>query len=31
MTASFLILALLTVPGTAAAMGIRDAVHCVWR
>ena len=29
MTASFLILALLTVAGTAAAMGLRNAVHCV--
>ena len=29
MTASFLILAVLTVAGTAAAMGLRNAVHCV--
>ena len=29
MTASFLILAALTVAGTAAAMGLRNAVHCV--
>ena len=29
MTASFLILGLLTVAGTAAAMGLRNAVHCV--
>src|ERR1035437_4535350 len=29
MTASFLILALVTVAGTAAAMGLRNAVHCV--
>jgi NADH-quinone oxidoreductase subunit J len=29
MTVSFLILAVLTVAGTAAAMGLRNAVHCV--
>jgi NADH-quinone oxidoreductase subunit J len=29
MTASFMILALLTVAGMAAAMGLRNAVHCV--
>ena len=29
MTVSFFILALLTVTGTAAAMGMRNAVHCV--
>lgn len=29
MTATFLILAVLTVAGTAAAMGLRNAVHCV--
>jgi NADH-quinone oxidoreductase subunit J len=29
MTAAFLILATLTVAGTAAAMGLRNAVHCV--
>jgi NADH-quinone oxidoreductase subunit J len=29
MTASFMILAVLTVAGTAAAMGLRNAVHCV--
>jgi NADH-quinone oxidoreductase subunit J len=29
MTGSFMILALLTVAGTAAAMGLRNAVHCV--
>lgn len=29
MTATFLILAVLTVAGTAAAMGMRNAVHCV--
>jgi NADH-quinone oxidoreductase subunit J len=29
MTAAFLILAALTVAGTAAAMGLRNAVHCV--
>lgn len=29
MTATFLILATLTVAGTAAAMGLRNAVHCV--
>ncbi|HWB33105.1 MAG TPA: NADH-quinone oxidoreductase subunit J [Acidobacteriaceae bacterium] len=29
MTATFLILAALTVAGTAAAMGLRNAVHCV--
>ena len=29
MTVSFLILAVITVAGTAAAMGLRNAVHCV--
>jgi len=29
MTASFMILAVLTVAGTAATMGLRNAVHCV--
>jgi NADH-quinone oxidoreductase subunit J len=29
MTASFMVLAALTVAGTAAAMGLRNAVHCV--
>ncbi len=29
MTASFMVLALLTVAGMAAAMGLRNAVHCV--
>jgi NADH-quinone oxidoreductase subunit J len=29
MTATFLILAVLTIAGTAAAMGLRNAVHCV--
>jgi NADH-quinone oxidoreductase subunit J len=29
MTATFLILAVLTVAGTAAAMGLRNAIHCV--
>src|SRR5246127_2696755 len=29
MTLSFLILAIITVGGTAAAMGLRNAVHCV--
>ena len=29
MTATFLILAALTIAGTAAAMGLRNAVHCV--
>jgi NADH-quinone oxidoreductase subunit J len=29
MTATFLILAIITVAGTAAAMGLRNAVHCV--
>src|SRR5271154_7069882 len=29
MTATFLILAVFTVAGTAAAMGLRNAVHCV--
>ena len=29
MTVAFFILALLTVAGTAAAMGLRNAVHCV--
>jgi NADH-quinone oxidoreductase subunit J len=29
MTVSFLILALITVAGTAAAMGLRNAIHCV--
>jgi NADH-quinone oxidoreductase subunit J len=29
MTASFLVLAVITVAGTAAAMGLRNAVHCV--
>ena len=29
MTATFLILAVITVAGTAAAMGMRNAVHCV--
>ena len=29
MTVTFLILAILTVAGTAAAMGLRNAVHCV--
>ncbi|MGP8259210.1 MAG: NADH-quinone oxidoreductase subunit J [Acidobacteriaceae bacterium] len=29
MTASFIFLAVLTVAGTAAAMGLRNAVHCV--
>src|SRR6201998_938508 len=29
MTVTFLILAVLTIAGTAAAMGLRNAVHCV--
>jgi len=29
MTASFMVLAVLTVAGTAASMGLRNAVHCV--